>query len=137
VDPSGITQTLGLVKQAIKASSSLSNLEIKDALIAAREALNDQRETNLALRDENHGLKEKVAELSASLKKNEQIVSGVDCYERVLEDGQKFAICSKCWELNGDTISLKKSNSSYPDCPNCNNFFNNIQRGVYVNLSGW
>lgn len=60
MDPANITQTITLVKHAIDASKSLSNLEIKDALIAAREALNDQREANLALQEQNQLLAEKL-----------------------------------------------------------------------------
>ena len=141
MDPAAITQTIALVKHAIEASKSLTNLEIKDALIAAREALNDQREANLALKDENHDLKERNTELLSQLHTKDLITEGVDCYEKKLDDGKTIAICAHCWEVDGVAVSLQKIASSLPSCPKCKNYFSNIAKNRYSNLplseGGW
>jgi hypothetical protein len=134
MDPLAVTQTIALVKKAIQLASNLKDLEIRDALIAAREALNDQREVNLALKDENHDLKEKVSDLLLQIKKNTQVEPGIDCYEKTAEGGQKYAICSNCWETKEHAVTLTSTDFSSLTCPSCKNYFVNIPKNKFVNI---
>lgn len=98
--------------------------------------MNDQREANLALKDENYELKEKNIELLGQIKSKDQITPGVDCYEKTLGDGSVVAVCAHCWEVDGVAISLQKISSSIPSCPKCKNYYSNVAKGKYANLPG-
>jgi hypothetical protein len=135
MEPLSITATIALIKSAIVASKKLDNLEIKDALIAAREALNEQRDVNLLVKDENNTLKEELSDMKKRIESKSSIVESVDCYEKKVENGQSYAVCSHCWEVDGIAVTLAKIPTSYPTCPRCKNYFTNIEKHKFINLS--
>ncbi|HSW81711.1 MAG TPA: hypothetical protein VLG40_04920 [Candidatus Saccharimonas sp.] len=60
MDTASIVPLITTIKAAIKIADGLKNLDVKNALIAASEALQEQREQNLSLREELLALKTKL-----------------------------------------------------------------------------
>jgi len=130
-----IAATIELIKKAINVAKNLEEVEIKDALIASREALNEQREKNLLLSEKNQTLKTKLNILETKLKSRNRIKESIDCYEKITDDGKVFALCTQCWEANDLAVTLKKARGAVPSCPKCSNYYYNLQKNKYANLN--
>lgn len=61
MDTGPINDTLSLITRVMKLGKKATNVEYEEVIQAAREAILQQKEINLNLRDENRTLKEKLA----------------------------------------------------------------------------
>ncbi len=122
MDTGSITAALELIKKGVEVSRRLKKIEITDALLAAREAINDQREKNLSLVDENGKLKEENKQLNESLRQKDELVYSDSVYWFKSDSERTRPLCPKCWEKDRLVISI---NTTFmpPDCPNCKNGF--------------
>jgi|GEM_PF-1610029 len=114
MDTASIVPLITMIKAAINVADGLKNIEVKNALIAASEALQQQREQNLALREELLTLKTKLG-----IKENYVLDKSV--YWLKNDTSQEQPFCPACM-AKGLEVPMEPSNRTRPKesvvCPN-------------------
>ena len=114
MDPAGVNDALTLVQTVIKLGKRASNVQYEEALIAAREAIIEQKRINLDLRESNMDLGEKLKLLQGSLDKKASLHPEPDHVWLVL-DGDEDAsrrYCQVCYYDKDKLIPLNAPNKS-------------------------
>jgi hypothetical protein len=120
-----INTAVDAVKNGLDAQIALATAEQKEQLADAKLALAEIKIAFAQLKEENAALK----------KRNDlanKITSSSKCYSMDIGNGQKRAICTKCWEDDGKAISLNNLGNG-AECPKCKNWYE-INENQFENL---
>jgi hypothetical protein len=139
MDAAAFLQLISVITKAIDSAGKLKNLEIRDALIAAKEAWESQREANIDLREKNSDQQEQIAQLKEQVKILEK---QVDLQDRVKKQGANWLLlvddedsdaryCLFCWEKYNGLFTLYNFSDEQRKCKNCENVFGEPSQHAY------
>lgn len=105
MDPTVINDTLALITRVVGLGKKATHLDYEEALQAAREAILQQKELNLNLRDENRSLKEKLVAA-------EEYVLERGVYWEAGDTERDQPFCPSCYS-KGNIVPLQKLWNGY------------------------